>query len=164
MKKFLFATLLLPIYCFALGNFDSFPKFDSNYSTGESFYYADVQNSFGRTLAGIGVRYHDDIFGFDATLSGAPTVNDNARMLMFQASVLFYPLEEYWYTSLGPGVSASFLKEGMKILSFISVGIGADYKSAGSGTYFIEGSFLTPADFNWNEVKPSPGFRVGIGF
>lgn len=162
MKKYLLAFIIAPLFCFAMGNFETFKKFDGP-PKGDSFIYAGVQSTLDRVLGNVGVRYQDEMFGFDATIAGAPSVRSAPPVLFVQASALLYPWEETLYAGIGPGVSLS-LGEAKKVTTLLGVTLGVDYETENATTYFAEGTFLAPADFQFENIAKYPGFRIGVGF
>ena len=162
MKKTFFAFLAIPFFCFALGNFETFKKFDGP-SRGESYFYAGLQSSMDRVMGNFGVRYQDEMIGFDATMAAAPGISKQPPILFAQTSLLIYPWEETLYAGIGPGVSLAFA-EAIKLTSFFGFTLGLEYESNTSRTYFAEGTFIVPGDFRFENAAKAPGFRLGVGF
>ncbi len=102
MKRFLI-LFLLPVMGYAGAVMRAFERFDPFYDYSETFYYGNIQTSFNRPLAGIGLRYKDEELGFDAGIAGAYAAKDVDGIIQAEASVLYFPFTDYVYLGMGAG-------------------------------------------------------------
>ncbi len=163
MKKSLLIFLLSPLLCLANGPMQSFKKSDSQFDFSESYYYGNFQTSSGRSLAGLGLRYKEDEFGFDAAISGAFATKNFSRILQGHASALYFPLEGFFYGGIGAGLCLRF-KENITNQAFLLGTLGVQYANLSKGLYFAEATLQSPVNFDPEASHLSTGFRLGIGF
>lgn len=145
------------------GAMRAFERFDPFYDYSETFYYGDIQSSFNRPLAGVGLRYKDEEIGFDAGISGAVTPKDSSAIIQAEVSLLYFPFTDYVYVGMGAGVSLETLKK-IYGKTFLRGAVGGEYRSDGFGKYFAEGTLQAPTKYEEQGFKLFPGFRIGVGF
>lgn len=141
----------------------AFERVDPFFDFSETFYYGDVQASFNRPFAGVGVRYKDEEIGFDATLSGSYSTRRDPAIAQAQASVLYFPTTDYFYCGLGGGFNV-YLEPKIRAETYVRANVGVEFRTEDSGKYFAEMAGETISNFNPKEFKLIPGFRLGIGF
>ncbi len=162
MKRFLI-LFLLPVMGYAGAVMRAFERFDPFYDYSETFYYGNIQTSFNRPLAGIGLRYKDEELGFDAGIAGAYAAKDVDGIIQAEASVLYFPFTDYVYLGMGAGVGLETFKR-IYGKTFLRGTLGGEYRSERFGKYFAEATIQAPTQYEEEGFHFFPGFRVGIGF